>query len=1080
MPYNPSQHQPISKSFGAVNFPLDARSFFYDAVNYKYRPYVSTAEVLDYLPTQFRSGFFEIVVNDGGTLLNGIITGGRNVPYWFANGIADADLIVKQTNIPEINAAIGVSPAADVIIANVSVAGTYTVGYGGLVVSSGELASGSVQFRKISGVWTKFIIPLNISDGVVTSAKLTDGAVTPLKTSFLTVGKNKFNPSSSGVLTGFYVVSANGTTAVNASFTASDYISVLPSTVYSVSQVQQAAYYDSNKVFISAASFSSSNGNPGTTTAPSGAAYIRVSILNTSLSTYQFEQAAAPTSYERYRYVVSVASGNLIYADHVTPNAVAEIQGSIVLNTQNIIDKSVTLEKLGIISTGKNLFNPLDPSYLSGFYINSANGLPIANASYSSTGFIPVTAGLQYTISIATASNQNAWYDINKAYISGFVGSGTSITATAPAGAAYMKNSILVSSQLATFQVEQSSVKTNYESYRAIIKPSNGVNIYADHVTATAIAEVVAGLSVNTSQIVDKAVTRDKVNFFSPGKNLFYTGDPYYLSGYYIVSANGVAASNASYSATGFIPVTAGLQYAFGPTNTGNQNAWYDINKVYISGFSGTLPTKIITAPAGAAYARCSVLTADISTFQFEQNSAATAYESYRLNLVFPDAVPIAIPGAGADIATIQGLFKIDRERPAIVAIAPKLYVPSGKQINVYYDNLHKYYRDYKGMTDVSLSGGSGSTLISGRSIQYTPSSAGTATGSVVVVNEKFDPIVTTPFQVIASNPSLTTAVKILNMGDSYTQGSAYVNKLMASAGASNVTFLGIRNGAATVPTNLKCEGRGGSSLNTYMRGVDYSLNGNTNIYNPFQQPTATYLYYGHTSFWISAINTPNYDTGNFNVTSQFDGTTGLKLVPNLNDLMYQDSSSSWKYWNGSAWTTTTAPTFSFSFAKYRQAWGIAQPDILHVMLGTNEWGGASETYITANWPAWKTDMDALITSVRGDSVNCKIIIGIPNTRGKQGDDGIMVTERANRAFWYHANQVISNYAGRETSDKIWINDYHTFVDRKFGFPISKNKPYVDFTGTDTENFLTDYVHLSPDGYDQFGEGYQGIIQALR
>jgi len=96
--YNPSQHQPISKPFGVVSFPLDGRSMFYDVTNFKYRPYLNVSEVLTYLPTQFRKGNFEIIVNTGGTLSAGVITGGTNDVYWFKDGILNSNLVLKGSS----------------------------------------------------------------------------------------------------------------------------------------------------------------------------------------------------------------------------------------------------------------------------------------------------------------------------------------------------------------------------------------------------------------------------------------------------------------------------------------------------------------------------------------------------------------------------------------------------------------------------------------------------------------------------------------------------------------------------------------------------------------------------------------------------------------------------------------------------------------------------------------------------------------------------------------------------------------------------------------------------------------------
>jgi hypothetical protein len=103
--YVPSIHTVVSKPLGLTKTPTDARSYFYDAVHFVYRPYVSTTEVLSYLSStnatlkaQYRSGQFTIIINTGGTLnsSNGVLTGGTNVEWWFKDGTDDASLVVKS------------------------------------------------------------------------------------------------------------------------------------------------------------------------------------------------------------------------------------------------------------------------------------------------------------------------------------------------------------------------------------------------------------------------------------------------------------------------------------------------------------------------------------------------------------------------------------------------------------------------------------------------------------------------------------------------------------------------------------------------------------------------------------------------------------------------------------------------------------------------------------------------------------------------------------------------------------------------------------------------------------------------
>lgn len=96
--YNPSLHLTTNKSVGIAQAePVDARTYFYDAVNFTYRPYQNTSEVLTYLNlSKYRVGQFDIVINTGGILNSGVITGGTNAIWYFKNGTANGDLVLKN------------------------------------------------------------------------------------------------------------------------------------------------------------------------------------------------------------------------------------------------------------------------------------------------------------------------------------------------------------------------------------------------------------------------------------------------------------------------------------------------------------------------------------------------------------------------------------------------------------------------------------------------------------------------------------------------------------------------------------------------------------------------------------------------------------------------------------------------------------------------------------------------------------------------------------------------------------------------------------------------------------------------
>jgi len=97
--YNPAQGTVSNKPYAPGQaVPTDSRSYFYDATNFLWRPYQSTTEVLSYLNlSKYRTGHFSIYVNPTGTLNgNGTFTGGTIAEYWFKNGTANGNLVLKQ------------------------------------------------------------------------------------------------------------------------------------------------------------------------------------------------------------------------------------------------------------------------------------------------------------------------------------------------------------------------------------------------------------------------------------------------------------------------------------------------------------------------------------------------------------------------------------------------------------------------------------------------------------------------------------------------------------------------------------------------------------------------------------------------------------------------------------------------------------------------------------------------------------------------------------------------------------------------------------------------------------------------
>lgn len=961
------------------------------------------------------------------------------------------------------------------------------------------------------------------------------------------LGKNLFNPNDPDVVVGYYVNDASGALLPNAVYSATGWIPVTPGATYTQNRSSEyrCAWYDSNKTYIS-------GGMALTVTAPAGAAFLRFSYYTSVTGSFQIEVGSTSTFYAPYS---ATAPPSQLRAASVSESKIAPA--------------SVGYDKTKFIKTGKNLFNILDPNVVLGKFVDKVTGSLNTNASYNTTGFIPVVAGSAYTVSTKTYLG---WYDANRAFIFGSAETDTNKTQAAPAGAAYLRASAIVGAAWNQFQVELGTSSTAFEPFSLSTYSDTNTPVY--------------------SPIKDGAVTISKASFFSVGKNKYnkatttfgyyiggsgiqqagasydvsdfiavtpgvtyctprfrftcyydanknflpggsasggttftppagaafvrvtlYAGDsatfqmevgtsntayesyryvientessvPLHINpfpvgknkfnknaidvavGYYVNNANGALAANPTYNATGFIPVVGGATYTL---SYKHMIAWYDANKTYISGSNSTNTNKTQTAPANAVYLRATVAATVWSSFQVELGTSQTSYQSYGYTLEGLDSYPIRVNSSN--------IIYPDSAVTGDLAISAKQYVPAGKEIALYHENIVKDYPTHRGRTGISFSGGK--EVGPSTKISPTVGQVGsTISGSAVIADASFVTLASKSFSIIVSDPSKTTAANIQNIGDSFTGRMTWANIINATAAASGLTFSGIRTSNSATPS-VKCEGRGGWTMDNY-----FTVDRGATELSPFMQPVNSgYFYYGQTSFWIDANSaSPSYAAGYYTGTKDlFNPSTGRKLSPNVGDIMGE--SGGYIQWNGSAWVSISSVTFggfAFSYAKYRQAWNVPAPTILHVLLGTNDFYSATEADFATRYAAYKTKYDALIASVKADTPGVKIVIGIPVSSGRQGKWGTLTTEKVKRAMFLLANSLNIDYGGRE-AESIYLLDYHSIVDRFYGFDNTYEPPFSDYTGTAGDDlYKADVTHLGADGFKQMGNAYMGLIQYLR
>lgn len=156
--YNPSIHTVTNKAIGfGQATPGDARSMYFDATLFVYRPYQNITEVKTYLNlAKYRTGNFIIVVDSGGILqINGTYVGGHNTFWMFKDSTADANLV-------ELNLLGSGAPCAGCLLASnnlsdVSNAGLARSNLGLGSMSQQNIAAGGTN---LSGNWPDPVVLL--------------------------------------------------------------------------------------------------------------------------------------------------------------------------------------------------------------------------------------------------------------------------------------------------------------------------------------------------------------------------------------------------------------------------------------------------------------------------------------------------------------------------------------------------------------------------------------------------------------------------------------------------------------------------------------------------------------------------------------------------------------------------------------------------------------------------------------------------------------------------------------------------------------------------------------------------------
>jgi len=292
-------------------------------------------------------------------------------------------------------------------------------------------------------------------------------------------------------------------------------------------------------------------------------------------------------------YVYTGVEGGYTAGNWYYHNGSTWASGGVYQST-GITDNSISATKLSFVTVvglkSKNLFNKL--AITPDNYVNKNTGVLVSAVGYFTSEYIAVLPSTAYTIK---ALQFIAYYDANKAFISGVSGTLTNYTLTTPANAYYVRFSDNVA-VLETEQMELGSASTVYESFPA---------------------------KVPSSSFVEKYTKGAK------GKNLIDKSSV--TTGYYVKHSNGVLTVNADLSATGYIDVSAYVNQKITLSNA-NQSAFFDASYAFISGNTNANLPSTITVPSNAKYIRVSIVNTSLNIAQMEVGQFSTDYEPYMID----------------------------------------------------------------------------------------------------------------------------------------------------------------------------------------------------------------------------------------------------------------------------------------------------------------------------------------------------------------------------------------------------------------------------------------------------------------
>lgn len=704
-----------------------------------------------------------------------------------------------------------------------------------------------------------------------------------------------------------------------------------------------------------------------------------------------------------------------------------------------------SVSKKADLEYGVNIFNKDDSGILPGTAISLGGGTYPLSTYYTSY-FMAVSPLTQYTIGFlgTMTFGRLGFYNASQIFISiEDIPNANPFTVSTPSGCAFIRFSATNASLVGMMVVLGATLPSTYQPYTIQVKTSQLPQLANYRDKATKITQPDLSFAVLTI-----------------GKNKFDLNDPDVALGYYVVDSNGNLSANPSYNSTGYISVIAGTSYTL---SYKHNIAWYDASKVYVSGSPSTDKVKQRTAPVGAAFLRCTVGVAYWATFQVEEGTVETVWEAYDSYYFLEDVKTESVnSGNGATASNELLLYN-------------NIFFLKGQENTIYLRNILDqkagYVNDYFS-TDSAVRN-------LGRGFRLYPTVNGNMT--VREFDKQYKEISTKTVSYMVGDPAKDTGIRRIGaIGDSYTYAGYFLKRVKEVC--PSLVFEGPRrpygDGALKVTAN------GGWTMSLYFTRF-FSLTG---CYTMFMHPANPYKYWGNTDFWKKvANNNTEYGWAGHKELHDFLGgfsqTTGYRLTPLVNDLMWDDVAASMKEWNGTGWVNSAVSTgtFSFDYSKFLNQYGITAPDIVPILLGLNDFRGAASTgAVDTAFASFDAMMEIVIASIKVANPAAKIVIMTPATYCGEilndGNGNVLLWERMMK---YVRPKYFTEYANRE-GEGIYLCDAGPFVDPDYNFDKNSILPNAYYIGEVRVLETDNAPHPSTAGYYELGTALAGCIQVIR